>query len=66
MGHAARQPAMTAAEFLAWEADQAERHEFVSGEVFAMAARAPGMRWWRAISTWRCASTCAARHAGRS
>jgi Uma2 family endonuclease len=34
MGHA--QPAMTLAEFLAWEETQAERHEFVRGEVFAM------------------------------
>lgn len=42
MGHAARQPAMTAAEFLAWEADQIERHEFVSGEVFAMAGAGAG------------------------
>jgi hypothetical protein len=37
MGHAARTPAMTAAEFLVWEAGQATRHEFVGGEVFAMA-----------------------------
>ena len=28
---------MTAADFLAWEADQQERHEFVGGETFAMA-----------------------------
>jgi Uma2 family endonuclease len=28
---------MTAEEFLAWEAGQAERHDFVDGEVFAMA-----------------------------
>jgi len=28
---------MTAAEYLAWEADQLERHEFFDGEVFAMA-----------------------------
>ena len=42
MGHAARQPAMTAAEFLAWEAGQVERHEFVSGEVFAMAGAGAG------------------------
>lgn len=27
---------MTAADFLAWEASQAEKHEFVAGEVFAM------------------------------
>jgi len=34
MGHA--QPVMTLADFLAWEESQAERHEFVRGEVFAM------------------------------
>jgi Uma2 family endonuclease len=28
---------MTAEEFLAWEAGQTERHDFVNGEVFAMA-----------------------------
>ncbi|MDR2212599.1 MAG: Uma2 family endonuclease, partial [Pseudomonadales bacterium] len=38
MGHAAHQIKMTAEEFLAWEAGQMEeRHEFVDGEVFAMA-----------------------------
>jgi Uma2 family endonuclease len=37
MGYAARQTAMTAEEFLAWEAKQIERHDFVNGEVFAMA-----------------------------
>ena len=36
MGYAARQTAMTAEEFLAWEAGQTERHDFVDGEVFAM------------------------------
>lgn len=34
MGQA--QPRMTLEEFLAWEAVQVERHEFVRGEVFAM------------------------------
>jgi Uma2 family endonuclease len=34
MGHA--QPASSLADFLAWEETQAERHEFVRGEVFAM------------------------------
>ena len=29
--------AMTAAEYLAWEAAQTDRHEFVEGEIFAMA-----------------------------
>jgi Uma2 family endonuclease len=37
MGHAARVAVMTAEEFLAWEAGQKERHDFVNGEVFAMA-----------------------------
>jgi Uma2 family endonuclease len=37
MGYAARQTTMTADEFLAWEAGQTERHDFVDGEVFAMA-----------------------------
>ena len=37
MGHAAQTPVFNAAEYLAWEAGQAERHEFVDGEVFAMA-----------------------------
>lgn len=30
-------PVLTAVEFLAWEASQLERHEFLDGEVFAMA-----------------------------
>ena len=37
MGHAAQKQVFTAAEYLAWEAGQTERHEFVDGEVFAMA-----------------------------
>jgi Uma2 family endonuclease len=37
MGYAAYQTAMTAAEFLVWEAGQTQRHELVDGEVFAMA-----------------------------
>lgn len=28
---------MTAYDYMAWEAEQAERHEFVGGETFAMA-----------------------------
>lgn len=32
-----KQPPMTAAEFLAWDAGQTIKHEFVRGEVFAMA-----------------------------
>ena len=37
MGHAAAKPTFTAADYLAWEATQPERHDFVDGEVFAMA-----------------------------
>jgi Uma2 family endonuclease len=36
MGHGAAKSSMTDAEFLAWEAVQMERHEFVNGEIFAM------------------------------
>ncbi len=37
MGHAAVKHPMSAREFLAWDATQTLRHEFVGGEVFAMA-----------------------------
>ena len=37
MGQAAHQPVMTGADYLAWEAKQTERHEFVGSEVFSMA-----------------------------
>ncbi len=37
MGHAAAKLAMTVSEFLAWDARQPIRHEFVRGEIFAMA-----------------------------
>jgi hypothetical protein len=37
MGDAAKLPVMSADEFLAWEAAQAQRQEFVNGEAFAMA-----------------------------
>jgi Uma2 family endonuclease len=37
MGHAAVQLPMTADEFLAWDTTQTIKHEFVRGEVFAMA-----------------------------
>jgi Uma2 family endonuclease len=37
MGHAAHQPSFTAANYLAWEAEQPERHDYLDGEVFAMA-----------------------------
>jgi Uma2 family endonuclease len=37
MGHAAPKLPMTAQEFLAWEASEPLKHEFVRGEIFAMA-----------------------------
>ncbi len=37
MGQAAPKAFFTAADYLAWEAAQAERHEYIDGEVFAMA-----------------------------
>ncbi len=37
MGQAVEKPVLTAEEFIAWEVGQSERHEFVNGEVFAMA-----------------------------
>lgn len=37
MGHALPRPTMSASDFLAWDATLTERHEFVDGEVFAMA-----------------------------
>ena len=37
MGQAAEKTVLTAEEFIAWESGQRERHEFVNGEVFAMA-----------------------------
>jgi Uma2 family endonuclease len=37
MGNAAEQLRVSGAEFLAWEAAQTTKHEFVAGEIFAMA-----------------------------
>ena len=37
MAQAAPKPVFTAADYLAWEPDQLDRHEFMGGEVFAMA-----------------------------
>jgi len=36
MGHALTRTRLTPTDFLAWEDTQAERHEFVDGEIFAM------------------------------
>jgi len=37
MGNAAQKPFLTAADYLAWEPAQAERHEYIGGELFALA-----------------------------
>lgn len=37
MGHAQPPPFLTPADYLAWEDAQTERHEYIHGEVFAMA-----------------------------
>ncbi len=37
MGQVAHQPVFTAEDFLTWESTQLDRHEFLDGEVFAMA-----------------------------
>ncbi len=37
MGRAAQPPIFSAADYLVWEAKQPERHEYIDGEVFAMA-----------------------------
>lgn len=37
LGQAAQTPRFIAADYLAWEPAQAERHEYIDGEVFAMA-----------------------------
>ena len=37
MGHPALKPRMTPEDYLEWEATQLERHDFVDGEVYAMA-----------------------------
>lgn len=37
MGQVASKPGFSAGDYLAWEAEQLERHEFIDGEVFDMA-----------------------------
>ncbi|WP_293636729.1 hypothetical protein [Polaromonas sp.] len=55
-----QKPVVTAADYLAWEPAQRDRHEFLGGEVFAMA----GAEDWHVTVTiiWLspCASTSAA------
>jgi Uma2 family endonuclease len=41
MGDAATSQPLSAAEYLVWERDQPEKHEYHSGEVFAMAGGSP-------------------------
>jgi Uma2 family endonuclease len=36
---------LTAAEYLAWEREQVDKHEFYAGEVFAMAGGSPRHNW---------------------
>lgn len=66
VGYALRKPRMTADEYLAWDAGQTEKTEFIAGEVFAMAGPASAMSSPSAICWWPCASTCAAARVGRS
>ncbi len=47
MGNAAIRPAMSAQDFLNWDETQTIRHEFVDGEVFAMA----GAEDWHVMVT---------------
>ena len=42
MGRAVLKPKMTGDEYLAWEAQQPEKHDFVNGEVYAMAGAERG------------------------
>ena len=37
MGQPAHKPTFSAADYLAWEPSQLDRHEYIDGEVFAMA-----------------------------
>jgi hypothetical protein len=62
MGNVAVNLPMTAEQYLAWEAQQPERWEFVGGEVFAMTGAARATGWSLATSTWRCAAISRERH----
>ncbi len=42
MGQAVSKPKMTGEEFLAWEAVQPEKHDFIDGQVYAMAGAEDG------------------------
>lgn len=45
MARVATRSQLTAPEYLAWEQEQPERHEFHDGEVFAMAGGSPRHNW---------------------
>ena len=45
MSRVAARSKLTAAEYLAWEREQTDKHEFHAGEVFAMAGGSPRHNW---------------------
>ena len=62
MGNAAIRPAMSAQDFLNWDENQTIRHEFVDGEVFAMA----GAEDWHLTVTLNIAMALRQHFAGTS
>jgi hypothetical protein len=45
MTRVAARSQLTAAEYLAWEREQVDKHEFHAGEVFARAGGSPRHNW---------------------
>jgi Uma2 family endonuclease len=45
MGRVAARSKLTPAEYLAWEREQADKHEYHAGDVFAMAGGSPRHNW---------------------
>lgn len=45
MGRVAERSKLTPAEYLAWEREQVDKHEYHAGEVFAMAGGSPRHNW---------------------
>jgi Uma2 family endonuclease len=45
MGRVAARSKLTPAEYLAWEREQADKHEYQGGDVFAMASGSPRHNW---------------------
>lgn len=66
MPQAGQQPVFTAADYLAWEPAQLDRHEFVDGDVFAMAGAEDRHVTVAGNSVLPCASTSAAARAALS